>query len=68
MYTKFINDLEPWTYRKLIDAGKFIPYWGISSLCHFSTRKLTMFFSNINASKIPYKLNGNEAKTTFIIA
>ena len=63
-----IASLEPFTLRKHLMIAAMLPYTLANNLVYFMSSKVTMLFTNLNASKVPYKWAGKEAKSIFIQA
>jgi len=63
-----VSRLEPFTTRKQLLIATMLPYTLAKYAVYFMTSKVTMIFTNLNASKVPYKLANKEAKSIFIMA
>jgi hypothetical protein len=60
--------LEPFTFRKCLMIAASLPYTLASFGVYFLSRKVTLLFTNLNASKVPYKWANKVAKSAFILA
>jgi len=63
-----LSRLEPFAMRIIHLASGFLPFTLPGIATHYMSKKLTMIFTNLNASKVPYKWAGLENKSAFILA
>jgi len=63
-----LSRLEPFSSGRIIKLTGTFPFTIASHLINYLTRKCTLCFTNLNASKVPYKWADKEAKNIFVLA
>jgi hypothetical protein len=64
-----MDRLDPFSMRKMLMLSTcLLPFTLVYHSQVYLSRKATMLFTNLNASKVPYNWAGKEGKNIFILA